>query len=611
MFEIKEFETNKEKCKVVTENDIKNKIEEFHIDLISITDGEIYNFGEEPINAIYNDLNNPFVVVNDLFNCILTINPTWYLNNQKAANEVINYVARNNKEKKLEIENNFIIDNTLIDSLCNNPNLETVTLAKNKNDNYTLTKEVYLKFKNSSIKCVKTNSITSDLEGNFDALIDYNCHKEIIQGYRYQDLEYFSTIIIKNELTKNDLENIKYLKNLHTLQFTIDTYKQIPILLKRLQTLNMCNKIEIKVNDKEQFNESLKDFEIPKYNNLYVSLDSVTLPITEYQRFEKILYELISPAKEMSPFEKYIFAYNITKKYKKYNENHEDKNKARNLYDILENEYMVCVGFSTMLGDLLTKLGISNTSYSISVDTSYDNIQERDVTVSEQIPTNVGGHSRRMIYLKDEKYNLDGYYVSDPTWDNDLKKDLYNHMVMTHEEMTNTKRYNWFSIYGARELFSARTVEEFYEIAQFILSRNSDLYTIEDLTTLMKSFVQEIEMLDKPFIKELEEKYPYIKEYHWGDIQNLVYDLANYTVQHTNNAIPGETIMAGVRNVYSKAYGYSGEVLEQTMKRIIRQNYENNKMTFPKRFKIDSNDNSIVIMNEENKFDLKEVKKSR
>ena len=39
-----------------------------------------------------------------------------------------------------------------------------------------------------------------------------------------------------------------------------------------------------------------------------------------------------------SPFEKYIYAYNITKRFKEYKENDEDRTKARNIYDILFNE---------------------------------------------------------------------------------------------------------------------------------------------------------------------------------------------------------------------------------------------------------------------------------
>ena len=46
------------------------------------------------------------------------------------------------------------------------------------------------------------------------------------------------------------------------------------------------------------------------------------------------------------------------KKYKEYKENNDKKEQSRNLYDILDGEYMVCVGYATLLGDLLNKLGI-------------------------------------------------------------------------------------------------------------------------------------------------------------------------------------------------------------------------------------------------------------
>ena len=41
--------------------------------------------------------------------------------------------------------------------------------------------------------------------------------------------------------------------------------------------------------------------------------------------------------------------------------------KARRVYDILNNNYMVCVGYSEFLGDLLEKLGIENIEFSVEV----------------------------------------------------------------------------------------------------------------------------------------------------------------------------------------------------------------------------------------------------
>ena len=49
------------------------------------------------------------------------------------------------------------------------------------------------------------------------------------------------------------------------------------------------------------------------------------------------------------------------------------------------------------------------------------------------------------VEVDDEKYNIDGYYISDPTWDNDLTHDYYNHLAMTDNEQANTRRYMYLN----------------------------------------------------------------------------------------------------------------------------------------------------------------------
>ena len=47
-----------------------------------------------------------------------------------------------------------------------------------------------------------------------------------------------------------------------------------------------------------------------------------------------------------------------------------------------------------------------------------------------------GGHDRVLVYIKDEKYGIDGMYFSDPTWDNELIDNSYAHCLMTEEDVS-------------------------------------------------------------------------------------------------------------------------------------------------------------------------------
>jgi len=177
---MREIREHADRCKSVTIDEVKNKLNEFQISSIGIADGYIYNTNDKSFKVIYNDINNPISVVDDVFNYVIYINPEWYLNNQKEAEELINYIAKNNDKKTLEIEDAFLINDALIDSLCSNKNLESVSLARYKENEYVLTKEDYLKFKNSSIKSVKTGAVAPELHDNFDELIHHNYDKNLI-----------------------------------------------------------------------------------------------------------------------------------------------------------------------------------------------------------------------------------------------------------------------------------------------------------------------------------------------------------------------------------------------------------------------------------------------
>ena len=105
---------------------------------------------------------------------------------------------------------------------------------------------------------------------------------------------------------------------------------------------------------------------------------------------------------DMSPFEKYLAIYDIVKNFKQYKKRPDDRalQESRNLYMILNNNYMVCAGYARLLETLLKRIGIDAT---FLISSKYrDDFQ----------------HAIVALKIKDEKYNLDGVYLSDPTDDN-------------------------------------------------------------------------------------------------------------------------------------------------------------------------------------------------
>ena len=284
---------------------------------------------------------------------------------------------------------------------------------------------------------------------------------------------------------------------------------------------------------------------------------------------------------------------------------------SRNLYSILENKFMVCVGFSNMFGDLLNKLGIENSFFSVSIDTSYDKAYkgEEDIEGISKV-TDVGGHARRYVHIVDDKYGIDGFYIADPTWDNDLEHDFYNHLAMTDKEVSNTRRYLWLDKYVGKELLNVSSIEEFYQKINFLLDRGNG--SENSLMSIIKGLVSIICSLDYKYVEGLKGKYTFIDDYNWpSDITDLIYYLGEYVVGHVNKEISGETIMSAVRNVYKNAYGYSEEECDKKIEKVILENKDRQEKAFPKRYRIDSDSNSEVIMNDKNKFDIEVSKISK
>lgn len=102
----------------------------------------------------------------------------------------------------------------------------------------------------------------------------------------------------------------------------------------------------------------------------------------------------------LSPLEKVLYAYDIIKSF----EYEEAKNKSdsRSIHSIIRDGKIVCVGYAVFLEQLLKEVGIEATS------------------ISTMVPDNKGrlnGHKRNIIKIVDKKYNVNGSFAFDATWD--------------------------------------------------------------------------------------------------------------------------------------------------------------------------------------------------
>lgn len=545
---------------------------------------EKYNDKNSKIEII-TDLEHPLVLGNTYINGekILYINPEWYKNNKELIDELLCYIAKNTRVKTLYIINGSLINEKFKSYLCENENLISVRFGGLESDNYVITKSDYYKFLNSNIELV----FSVGIEDNLKQLKTFHMTKEQLSVIQMIGID-TKTILINDSLTNNELKNIINDNSNFNISFSQQDIPRLEQVVKLLKPLNKNNKIIINVSDKNKFNEVVFNNDI-EYENIYINASSSELKLEDYLKNEKLLYLMIEPAKNLSPFEKYIYAYNITKLFKKYKDSSKVE-ESRSLYEILNNEYIVCAGYSNLFGDLLDKLGIKNHYLLQYVDTSYDQpYQERELFGERKVTTKEG-HARRYCHIVDSKYGIDGFYLADPTWDSRIEKeyftdvdyDFYNHLAFTDREATDSSRYLWVDVECATELFDITSIQEFYDKINFLLKR-----TKRTLSNIIKELIMRLELLDLNYINNLKKKYTFINDKVWPkDFTNLIYDLGSYILTKVNKPISSDIIMKAVEVIYRHSYGYKDEDINDVMEIIRDMNGENQCVKFPERYKI-------------------------
>ena len=299
----------------------------------------------------------------------------------------------------------------------------------------------------------------------------------VLLGYTIKSLQETDEIII----TFKDIDdikdyNLKFIAPNTKIKFLSFSFlgddvneeeklRKISELAIKLNSLNKNITFSIPITRRSVFNKYFKNLNLSNVN-IIISNDLYDYSHEEYLREEEKLDKLVEPIvnSDMSSFEKYMAVYNIVKNFKPYKENKDSKDQSRYLRYILDNDYMVCVGYAKLLNTLLDKVGIRSVDLSVAVDTSYD-----DGFTQEEKEVDLNGHARVLVSIDDDKYNIHGLYVSDPTWDNELSKNYVNHALMTIDKMTISRRM--FEYNRVQPILDIHNFDEFNMQVNYLLKK--------------------------------------------------------------------------------------------------------------------------------------------
>lgn len=293
--------------------------------------------------------------------------------------------------------------------------------------------------------CFKNNKLSEDMEIN--AYTEYSIkNKELFKREK---------IVINKKLSEVELNTLKnYIEvnknSVIELDFqNIEQYREILTLFENI-------KLEIALNPqfrKEDFvffsqikNQIsfFKSFFVFEEKNLSVEAEREMINVDNLIKKEDILFLITQEIKkqDLTPFENYLYIYNIVKNFKRYKLEDIDDNIwfSRNTVYTLFNEYICCAGYANLVEEIVDHLDDSNLKASTFVLTVLVN-------------NNKVNHERNLIRIVDEKYNIDGIFTSDSTFDsmdhyNEIAKDLgfqldidlstkdiYTHFLLTQDEV--------------------------------------------------------------------------------------------------------------------------------------------------------------------------------
>lgn len=219
---------------------------------------------------------------------------------------------------------------------------------------------------------------------------------------------------------------LELLKNAEYVAFDFDLnkiaqyVKDNPILKTKKILFTDAFELDLKIvmQIKEAFgNETDNIYFNVVGNTNFISFDeycatvkAIDLMVQDIQRFG------------FSPLETIMYAYDLVRNrvYEEVDKG-EDKSNSRSLSSVLLGDKIVCVGYSIIFRTLLEKF----------------NIISREVWLYNFDRTS--GHVRNEVYIKDDKYGVNGVYYFDPTWDR-KKDENDNSYLASYRYFAMTKR---------------------------------------------------------------------------------------------------------------------------------------------------------------------------
>lgn len=258
----------------------------------------------------------------------------------------------------------------------------------------------------------------STLKALADVIINNGDTNDIIDILNKNNVPYFSFYICAINTYR---KRYKYLLELYTSKDIIISYNENSIegaikLAKYLKGNIILENTNIALT---KYKDILNKYFLSDMNrsdiSFYYQENNKPISMIELYNTSLIVDNIVSKVRStnLSPIESIMYVYDNIKKriYKKDEKNYHNSSDV-NL--VLTGDAIVCSGYSNVFNAILRCLDIS----------------------AMPLISTTANHQRSIIYIRDEKYNIDGVYTFDPTWDRKKDKEDNNYI----------NKYNYFAM---------------------------------------------------------------------------------------------------------------------------------------------------------------------
>ena len=364
------------------------------------------------------------------------------------------------------------------------------------------------------------------------------------------DLDKYSNNTIFSIRNNSELDNIYLNKVCLLIKNLILENKKIELFIN----LKSLNKIKKLLN------------ELNKYPYVMIHYLGYTFTYAEFIKFyydlTKFLksIDLVKDKYKLSPLEIFLLVYDKVCNFKEYNSYPDNypNYKQGNLKYLFNSKYAVCSDYSILLVASLSYFGISAKDFLLTIDHYQDNKLKEEV------------HVRVILKLKDPKYNINGIYISDPTWD---KKSVFSHALMTHRRTTLENDLERLNIYDF--FFDIKSIEEFNNKINILINKGCSINYIYN------SFIRIIYYIDYNYYLEIKDKYSNNNKKVFKD---FIKDMGNYVINYCNKEIPFSLIYTTILNVYCNINNIKEEDYQSLLTKLQNKNemdYYNSFVNWP------------------------------